>query len=277
MEESNIDTTNETSVDEQAQAEQSPTSTQNDVPSAAHWYDSLDEDLRGNPVITKYENVDGLARAHADAVRKLSETGFPQLPEHATPEQRSAYNAMRRGSNIATPSDYSYCKGEEADNADLAALKQALFKAGADDYMATEVLSGLQAMQAADEQMFVANAEKAYMGEDNKLREEWGENYQTNLKACQILLSKFPEAQKILHTVGADRTSSVMLMLHTLNAAAADGQIKLEAARSANIDERLAEIQSSDAYKQEWHPDHKSAVDARMDLIFKKVEQMRRH
>lgn len=239
------------------------------------WYDALDEGLRANPAITKHADVNSLASAYAESVRKLSEGGFPKLPANATAEQRSAYNALRRGDDVKSPADYSYAKGEEATNDDLLALKNALFEAGADDYMATQVLSSLQSMNAAEESLFSAEVEKIYAGELDKLREEWGDNFQTNMKATEILLNRYPEAKQILEGCGAQRCASVVLMLHELNAAASDGQIKLEEARTVSLDERLAEIQNSDAYRQAWHPDHQKAVDARMDIIFKKVARMR--
>lgn len=232
-----------------------------------HWYDGLkDVALRSNPNITKHDSVDGLAKAYVEATRKLGQKGIMPLPADATPEQRAAYNAIRRGESIKTPSDYSWGKGKET-GSEYSRAMEALFNAGADDYMASSVMDSLARAAVEDELAEEQAAERIYAQETEKLRSEWGENYLVNLKANDILLSRYPEAMRILKSLGCDKMASVQLMLHSLSAAASDGQIHFENARERSLDERIDDITNSDAFKQSWHPDHKKAQQARAALI----------
>lgn len=234
----------------------------------AKWYDSLDDELKTNPNITKHKDIGGLAKAYVESVKKLGQKGFTPLPDNATAEQRAAYNAIRRGESIKAPEDYSWGKGTADENRDIVVgFKQALFNAGADSYMANEVLSTLKDYETQEALRQEAHAEKVYGAEAEKLRNEWGENYAVNLKANDILLGKYPEAAHVLKALGVDKMAGVQLMLHHLNTLASDGQIKLNEARTKSIDERIDEITNSDAYKHEWHPGHKAARAQRAQLI----------
>lgn len=233
------------------------------------WYDEFSDEIKTNPSITKFKDAEALAKSYIEASKKLGQKGITPLPKNATPEQRTAYNALRRGDSIQKPEDYTFDK--DSDSAELGALKKALFDAGADDYMATEVLGKLASMNESADAEMIANAERVYSGEAEKLRLEWGENYEINLKANDILLSKFPEAERVLKGLGAERMAGVAMMLHHLNRMSADGEIKLSQAREISIDERLSKITGSDAYKQKWHPDHQKMVDERARLILMKV------
>lgn len=238
----------------------------------AKWYDGIaDEELRGNPNITKHKDVAGLAKAYVEATKKLGQKGIAPLPVNATAEQRAAYNAMRRGDAIKSPEDYSWGKGD--DDAGVKALKQSLFNSGADDYMASEILSAIKHADDVAGAEQEAYAQKVYSGEAEKLRVEWGENFEVNLRANDILLAKYPDAERVIKGLGIDRMAGFQLMLHHLNSLSADGQIKFEQAREATLDDKIAAITNSDAYKQTWHPGHEEAKRRRADLILEKTRK----
>lgn len=232
---------------------------------ASNWYDSLGDDLKTNPNITKHKDVGGLAKAYVEATKKIGQKGLAPLPSDATAEQRAAYNALRRGESIKAPTDYSW--GKDMDDAGVTALKTALFNAGADDYMASEVLGAIQSADAAEGARQEEYAARYYEGEAEKLRREWGEDYAVNQKANDLLLSKYPEAAKVVKALGVDKVAGFQLMLHHLNSLARDGQIKIEAARDKTLDEQIKAIEDSEAFKQSWHKDHEKAKRERARLI----------
>ncbi len=240
----------------------------------AHWYDSLSEEIRNNPNITKFKDAESLAKSYIEASKKLGMKGIQPLPDDATREQRAAYNSMRRGEKIKTPEDYSFEKDNQAEW--LKSLKKTLFDAGADDYMATEILSKMKSSEESDDNEMLAVAEKTYQAEAERLRAEWGEDYLVNRKANDILLSKYPEAEKTLRALGADKMFGIQMMLHHLNRLSGDTEIKLSQARSRSFDDRMREIESSEAYKHSWHKDHQAAVSARTDLILEMARQGRK-
>lgn len=238
----------------------------------AQWFDSLDPELRDNPNVRKFKDVNALAKSYTEAVKKLGQKGAVPLPKDATKEQREAYNAIRRGENIKTPDDYSWGKGTaDAEDPSVKILKQSLFDAGADDYMASEILNTIRSYDDAEGETTKANVDKFFANEATRLREAWGEDYATNVKANEILMSKYPEAMNALRVTGADKTFGVQMMLRDLNSKTADAEVRLSNARTVSFSERLAEIESSDAYKTKWHPKHEQAVRERAELITEHV------
>lgn len=233
-----------------------------------HWYDGLDEDLKTNEAITRHKDAGSLARAYVEAQDKLSRSIPAPLGAGATAEQRAAYNSLRRGESIKSENDYSWGKGTNLESDETTvSLKKALFNAGADDYMATEVLSALKADIDAESAAEESYAQGVYAKEAERLRMEWGENFSVNVKANDILLSKFPEAASLVKGLGLDKMAGFQQMLHSLNVAAADGSVVLSRAREATLDEQTEKISSSEAFRNSWHPDHKKAVLERARLI----------
>lgn len=268
MEEEIIDSTEEQTegveTPEVKEAEATPV-----VEEPKAWYDGFSDEIKANPSITKFKNPEALAKGYIEASKKLGQKGFSPLPKDATKEQRAAYNALRRGESIQKPEDYTF--GKDSDSAELGALKKALFDAGADDYMASEVLGKLASMNEASDAEMMVNAERVYNAEADKLRLEWGEDYEVNIKANEILLSKYPEAERVLKGLGAEKMAGVAMMLHNLNRLSSDGEVKLSKARELSLEERLSSVVNSEAYKQQWHPDHQKAVDERARLIMMKA------
>lgn len=235
---------------------------------SSHWYDGLDEDLKTNEAITRHKDAGSLARAYVDAQEKLSRSIPAPLGAGATAEQRAAYNSLRRGESIRAEGDYSWGKGTALENDETTvSLKRALFNAGADDYMASEVLSALKANVDAENAAEESYALGVYAKEAERLRMEWGENFSVNVKANDILLSRYPEAEALVKGLGLDKMAGFQQMLHSLNVAAADGQVVLGRAREATLDEQTEKISSSEAFRNSWHPEHKKAVLERARLI----------
>lgn len=236
-----------------------------------HWYDALaDESLRSNPNITKYASLDAFAKGHAEAVKKLGQKGFaPPPPANAAPETRAAYNALRRGENVKSIDDYSYGKGETSEG--LVQLKQALFDAGADDYMATQVLTSLEGTIEKGDAEDVRQGQAFFANEENLLREHWNEDYLVKRKAVDVFLNK-PEHASIANRVrglGLDRCADFNVMMDELLNRGSNNQVvetRGDMSRQG-LKEMIADISRSEAYRDQWNKGHKAAALQRAELI----------
>ena len=247
-----------------------------DVKPTESWIDGLaDEGLRGNPNIKKFGSVDALAKGYVEAVKMLGKKGFEPLPKDATPEMAEARRAIRRGENIKTTDDYSWKMSEEDKNflypgQSEKGLADALFKSGADDQQFGEVMDAW--VESVREQA-VARA-SALQKCDEQLRDEWNEDYDVNMKANELFVSRrFPEVHEELVRMGGYHVPAIAKMFKQLSELAADGEIRVQKAAAMTFDEELKKIEESDAYRNPWSNGHNEAVNRRTDIIMKMAQK----
>lgn len=240
-----------------------------------HFWESFsDEGLKGNPNVTKHKSVEALAKSYVELSRKLGSKGLAPLPEDATEEQREARKTLRRGENIKSPSDYSFRVSEEDSQAfnsgsmktafNPEAVSSALYDAGLDD----EAHSAAMREICALERSRLAMVEKELAEGEQKMRDEWDEDYEVNMKANELFMARrFPEVHETLVATGMYRVPAIARMLKAMNEMTQDGEIRIQRAAEKSFDEQLSALTNSEAYRNAWHPDHDKAVARRTDLI----------
>lgn len=242
------------------------------------WRDALtDETLKGNKSLAKFNDVESLAKSYLELSRKLGSKGMLPLPKNATAEQVAARRALKRGDGVNSVEDYGW-KPDAALAAQLpdfnaSDLGQALFEAGADADTYGAVMNAAYKAEVARRQRVAA----ALATNEEALRDEWNEDYDVNRKAVEMFVSKrFPDVHKVLKDNGGYRIPAVSKMFLKLNELSADGEVRIQKAAAKSFDERLKSIENSEAYKNEWHPEHKRARSAWADLIMEQASSNRR-
>lgn len=244
------------------------------------WDSFTDEGLRNNPSVRKHANAEALAKSYVELSRKLGQRGDIPLPKDATPEQVEARRALRRGENIKSVEDYTW-KLSAADARDMLpdadkafdGIAKSLYEAGLDDETFAAAMKGLTANAKAQK----AEIEASYAKSEAELRDEWNEDYDINMRANKMFVSKnFPEVHSFLEKTGLYTDKNVAKMFRRINEMTADGQIRVERATEKSFEDKMAELTKSDAYRQSWHPDHDKAVAARTRMIMEMAERRRR-
>ena len=244
------------------------------------WDSFNDESLKNNPSVRKHANAEALAKSYVELSRKLGQRGDIPLPKDATPEQIEARRALHRGENIKSVEDYSW-KLSAADARDMneetyagvKTLGQRLFDAGLDN----ETYASAMDTIVADVRNAKAQQLKEIAENEAALRDEWNEDYDINMRANKIFVEKnFPEIHKWAMKTNAYSFKEFAMMIHRINEMTADGQIRLERAAEKSFEDRMSELTKSDAYRQNWHPDHDKAIAARTKMIMERAERQRR-
>lgn len=244
------------------------------------WDSFNDEALKNNPSVRKHANAEALAKSYVELSRKLGQRGDIPLPKDATPEQIEARRALHRGENIKSVEDYSW-KLSAADARDMLpdadrafeGIAKSLYDAGLDDETFSAAMKGLTANAKAQK----AEIEAAYAKSEAELRDEWNEDFDVNMRANKMFVSKnFPEVHSFLEKTGLYADKNVAQMFRRINEMTADGQIRLERATEKSFEDKMAELTKSDAYRQSWHPDHDKAIAARTKMILEMADRRRR-
>lgn len=240
-----------------------------------NWFDGIsDESLRSNPNVTKHASVEALAKSYIELSKKLGAKGLAPLPEDATPEIIEARKVLKRGENIKSANDYSRklsnSESEEIGEDYAKNLSQMLFNAGCDDETHTSVMNAF----VNSERERIANTQKEIQNCENLLRDEWNEDFDVQMKANEIFVSKhFPEVHEQLLKNGGYKVPAIAKMFKQLNEMTKDGEVMIQKAAAQNFDEQLKEIESSKAYQNPWDSMHKEAVNRRTDIIMKMAEK----
>lgn len=239
------------------------------VTDEGNFWDSFeDASLKENGSVRKFKSVEALAKSYVGLQRKLGERPVAtKPPENATPEQLAAWRSLKRG-GIENEVDYGFKPEVELENFDAKNIGKALFESGADRDLYNNVM---KEVFKAEENRRMLERRSREDGEA-ELRDEWHEDYEVNMRAAKMFVkNRFPEVFKGLEMTDAFRIPSVARMFKQLNELTADGEIRIQKAAAESYEERLRSIETSDAFKNEWHPGHRDAHKAWRELMVERT------
>ncbi len=227
------------------------------------WDDFEDEELREDRNVRKFKSVESLAKSYVGLQRKLGERVSPHPPKGATPDQLAAWRSTKRG-GVESEDEYGFRPTERYEGFDATPMSKSLFEAGADRDLYNKVMSDYYKMEGDRRLAERKNREQG----EAELRDEWNEDYDVNMKAVKLFVKqRFPEVYQGLENTDAFRVPVIAKMFKQLNELTADGEIRIAKATKESYEDRLKNIESSAAFRNEWDPGHKAAKAAWMNLI----------
>lgn len=168
------------------------------------WLESISEDLRSDPSISKFKDVDTLAKSYREQSRLMGKR-VPMLTADATPEEKAEFwDKMGRPKTAAEyemPPENTL-NGVKFDPAVMAPMFKTMHDAGLSKQQAAVLVQSYAAQQAAS----LAAANKAYNDQRatalDGLKKEWGtgEPFDQKLAIAKSALGKFggPDMLKFL-------------------------------------------------------------------------------
>lgn len=161
---------------------------------APAWTAQLEKDLMGNAEITQFKSISEMGKAYLDASGKAKNA--IQLPgEKATAEERAAFYAKIGrpetvdGYNITKPADLP--EDIPYDPAIEAVFKQFAFENGLSKAQAEKQFAWYCGLLKNGHELESKNLQKAQEETINKLKTDWGQKYEGNVKIAEIAFKTF--------------------------------------------------------------------------------------
>ncbi len=157
--------------------------TDSTVQTATSWKDTISEEFRNDPNISKFTEIDALAKSYINATRMIGQDKVAVPNNNSTEDQwNEVYDKLGRPE---TPDKYKLdFKSEVApidDNA-IKAFADVAHKTGLNERQAQAILDFYKANSEQSLQQAQVDTETAQAQAQQLLRQEWGKQYDENIK-----------------------------------------------------------------------------------------------
>jgi hypothetical protein len=152
------------------------------------WKDSISEQFRNDPNISKFTEIDALAKSYINATKMIGSDKIAVPNVNSTEEQwNTAYEALGRPNN---PGEYKLESKSDVVPIDENAVKQFAenaHKLGLNNKQAQGILDFYKNNMESSAQQSKVDTETAQAQSEQELRKEWGKSYDTNIKKAGAL------------------------------------------------------------------------------------------
>jgi len=267
-----VEETTQTTTDTPQVTEQPVTSTTAEQPTVAKsWKETISEEFRNDPNISKFTEIDALAKSYINATRMIGQDKVAVPNENSTDDQwNEIYGKLGRPES---PDKYKLEVQSETVPLDENTVKQFAenaHKLGLNNKQAQGVLEYYKNSMEGSLQQARIDTETAQANAEQELRKEWGRSYDENIKKAGAI-AKANMSEDILNmelkdgTRIGDHPSVIKGFASIANLMSED---KLVSTESENVDRGTdyeAEISKlvndrDGPYWNKSHPDHDKVV-----------------
>ena len=267
-----VEETTQTTTDTPQVTEQPVTSTTAEQPTVAKsWKETISEEFRNDPNISKFTEIDALAKSYINATRMIGQDKVAVPNENSTDDQwNEIYGKLGRPES---PDKYKLEVQSETVPLDENTVKQFAenaHKLGLNNKQAQGVLEYYKNSMEGSLQQARIDTETAQANAEQELRKEWGRSYDENIKKAGAI-AKANMSEDILNmelkdgTRIGDHPAVIKGFASIANLMSED---KLVSTESENVDRGTdyeAEISKlvndrDGPYWNKSHPDHDKVV-----------------
>jgi len=176
--------TTQTTTDTPQQTEQAVSSTTTEQPTVAKsWKETISEEFRNDPNISKFTEIDALAKSYINATRMIGQDKVAVPNENSTEDQwNEVYGKLGRPES---PDKYKLEVKSDVVPLDEGAVKSFAdnaHKLGLNNKQAQGILEYYKNSMEGSAQQARVNTETAQANAEAELRKEWGRSYEDNIK-----------------------------------------------------------------------------------------------
>lgn len=251
------------------------TGDQSPAPQQTSWLDGLPDDLKGNPSLAKFKDINGLAKSYSEMEKMMGKPRLEAPSENWKPEQWSdLYNKLGRPS---TPDEYKFnLEGIPQDRIDTEMQKyfaEKMHGSGLTQKQAEslhkEFVSYQMNREQAQQKVIEARNEQAF----NQLKQEWGDKFDANADSAFRAAREFggQELSQLLQESGLGNHPTLVKMFAKIGGMMAEDTVRGRGSNSTfnqSPATALAEITAMKmdkdmmaAFNNRSHPGHKEVVD----------------
>lgn len=247
---------------------------------ATDWRSSLSEDLRENPSLRDFKDINGLAKSYVHA---QSLVGGEKIPLPKPDDVEGWKNVYSKLGRPETPNEYGFAKPEDFpenipwDDEAVNLFAKEMHDAGLSKAQASKLFETYNKNTLGKIQAF--NEQKAKQEEQgiNSLKQEWADKFNENAQIANKALKHYggEEVAKTITESGLGNNAAFLKMFHKLGQNLnEDSSIGLNQS-SNNLNPSLAKSQKanllsdplfSKAYYDASHPNHDDSVKQISDL-----------
>lgn len=255
-----------------------PTPEPTPAPAATSWLDSMPEDLRASQSLTKFKDVEALARGYVNAEQFVGRDKIP-MPrtdsEFADVFRRLGAPENVEGYTLNSKDFEQYGQGALDD---LAAFKAMALEAGLTDTQATKLFNSYVANMSERLTTANVNFELEKQNARNVLTQKYGQAYEANMQKANRTLTYLasPELIENITNSGLGNNPEFIDMMvkiseHYVEEQGLDKSMGNQ--MSVNqLNEELSKLTSHPAYFDGSHPEHKLVVQ-KAQAIFEQLAQ----
>ena len=243
--------------------------TNNSTPST--WKDSISQEFREDPNISKFTEIDALAKSYINATRMIGQDKVAVPNENSTDDQwNEVYGKLGRPES---PDKYKLEIQSETASLDENAIKQFAENAhqlGLNNKQAQGILEYYKNSMEGSVQQARVDTETAQANAEQELRKEWGRSYDENIKRAGAI-AKANMSEDILNmelkdgTRIGDHPSVIKGFANIANLMSEDKLISTESEgmdQSADYQAEISKLVNDrdGPYWNKSHPDHDKIV-----------------
>jgi len=235
------------------------------------WKETISEEFRNDPNISKFTEIDALAKSYINATRMIGQDKVAVPNENSTDDQwNEVYGKLGRPES---PDKYKLEVQSEIASLDENAIKQFAENAhqlGLNNKQAQGILEYYKNSMEGSVQQARVDTETAQANAEQELRKEWGRSYDENIKRAGAI-AKANMSEDILNmelkdgTRIADHPSVIKGFANIANLMSEDKLISTESEGMDQSTDYQAEISKlvndrDGPYWNKSHPDHDKIV-----------------
>jgi len=243
--------------------------TNNSTPST--WKDSISQEFREDPNISKFTEIDALAKSYINATRMIGQDKVAVPNQNSTDDQWSeVYDKLGRPES---PDKYKLDVKSEVvplDDGTIKSFAENAHKLGLNNKQAQGILEYYKNSMESSEQQARIDTETAQANAEAELRKEWGRSFDENLKKAAGV-AKANMDEKILNmelkdgTRLGDHPSVIKGFANIANLMSEDKMIGTAEENSTSGRDYQSEISSivndrDGPYWNKAHPEHDKVV-----------------
>jgi len=162
--------------------------TDNTVQTAKSWKETISEEFRNDPNISKFTEIDALAKSYINATKMIGSDKIAVPTNNSTEDQwNEVYNKLGRPES---PDKYKLDFKSEVAPVDEQAIKsfaEVAHKTGLNEKQAQAILDFYKQNSENSVQQLKIDTETAQAQAEQQLRQEWGKQYESNItKAASV-------------------------------------------------------------------------------------------
>jgi hypothetical protein len=254
------------------QTEQPISSTTEQPTVAKSWKEAISEEFRKDPNIEKFTEIDALAKSYINATRMIGQDKVAVPNENSTEDQwNEVYSKLGRPESADKYKLEAKSEIVPIDEGAIKTFAETSHKLGLNNKQAQGILEYYKNIMEGSAQQSKVDAETAQAQSVQELRQEWGKNYDVNLKKAASF-AKANLGEEFLDTtflkdgsVLGDHPTIIKGFLKIANMMSEDKIVATESEsvdQGKDIEQEISRIMNDKTgpYWNKTHPDHDKIV-----------------